>query len=1018
PAPPDASKAAPDRLPPSATDMSEGPARVNREMSGAQVTERQLKRANEPTFTRALGDKKAAERHSATAPRQLRRHEADELRTTTADAQRSGATAMGAMAAQRVTTGQGVGSGKGRAKSRDEEKRAQVTALLQGVFDTMKKDVESILEGLEKRVDDQFTRGEKEARDAFTAEHRRKMEEYKDRRYSGVIGKFRWIRDLFVGLPAEADRIFDDARAGYLRRMRQVISDVATTIGSELDRAKRRIAQGRTELQAAVRRLPTDLRAIGAEAATEFQGRFDDLAQSVDDKATQLVDTLADKYTEALKSVDAEIAKEREKNQGLVQKAVKAIISVIDTIRELGRLLGAVLAKAAGAVMMILRDPIGFLGNLVRGVGAGLRQFQQNIGRHLQQGIMSWLLGRATEAGLQLPEKFDARGVFTLLAGLLGLTWASIRARITRRVPEAAVAAAESAVPLVAAVRRQGIAGLWDDIRARVGDLRKTLVDKVIDYVVPTLVVAGIAWILSLLNPASAFVRAVKLIIDVITFIVTQARQVIAFMNAVLDAVIAIAKGGAGGVPGLVERALAGSIPLLLGFLAALLGIGGIAARVRQIVQAMARPVQMAVDWVVDRIVGLVQRLWRSLKAKGTSLGRGKAAGQGPGGGSGRGRGKDSGRDSSSGRDKDRGKGKDKDKGKDADAQRKRLTKAMAAAVSAVNRFRGRVVGKFALNALFPLIRRRYGLTSLTAVEKGGFWAVRGVINPVATEMTQAQVLGEMKAYQKQHQDSTFTAAEKAELTQLMKDLEGGKFTKEAAHKKFKELIERSRARREKYVAAEMSEEKRHTVPEKSGKEMDKIEAERQRLKGLREPENKERTQLAKKMGHNNPDKVDRAALAEQRRLGNAKDVDAFEKADKKYKELGTELTGESEKLGMHAAEDFARSKGGVDFYKGAPGKAGTLDLVKLKPGNPPTLIICEAKGGSSTLGTRAIGGQDYQQGRPEYLEWMLKNDKDFHKAAEEHGLLQRIKNRELPVEYYLVTASGGRNVTVREFKK
>lgn len=48
----------------------------------------------------------------------------------------------------------------------------------------------------------------------------------------------------------------------------------------------------------------------------------------------------------------------------------------------------------------------------------------------------------------------------------------------------------------------------------------------------------------------------------------------------------------------------------------------------------------------------------------------------------------------------------------------------------------------------------------------------------------------------------------------------------------------------------------------------------------------------------------------------------------------------------------------------------------------------------------------------------MLKNDKDFHKAAEEHGLLQRIKNRELPVEYYLVTASGGRNVTVREFKK
>ncbi|QDL68920.1 hypothetical protein DNK48_05380 [Streptomyces malaysiensis subsp. malaysiensis] len=618
PGTPDPANAVPDKLPPSATDLSAGPEKLNRRMADAQVTEGQLKKSNEPAFKSALNEKKAAERHSAVAPGRMRGHEKKELNAATARARRLGAASMGAMGAQRVRTGQRVGAGKTGAKGRDEDKRAQVTTLLQGVFDTMKKDVEAILDGLDKLVDDQFGRGEKAARDAFTAEHQRKMDEYKDRRYSGVTGKLRWVRDKFAGLPAEADKIFEEARDAYVRRMRQVISDVADTIGAELNRAKRRIAQGRTELREAVRGLPADLRSIGQQAAAEFTDRFDELTQSVDDKGTQLVDTLATKYTDALRSVDDEIAAEKEKNKGLVAKAVDAVKAVINTILELKRLLLSVLAKAASAVMLILKDPIGFLRNLVSAVGAGLRQFLRNIGRHLQQGILSWLLGKTAEAGVALPSKFDTQGVLRMLASLLGLTWQSIRARIVRKVPrmEPAVSAAETAVPLVAEVRKRGVAGMWDDLKTRVGDLRKDLLDKVIAYVTPTIVVAGIMWVISLLNPASAFVRAVKLIIDIVRFIVTRARQIVEFVNAVLDAVIAIAGGGSGGVPGLIEQALARSIPVLLGVLAAILGVGGIASRVKGIVQAMAKPVNRAVDWVIDKIVGLVKKLWSRIKPK------------------------------------------------------------------------------------------------------------------------------------------------------------------------------------------------------------------------------------------------------------------------------------------------------------------------------------------------------------------------------------------------------------------
>lgn len=615
PAAPNAAHAVPDTLPPSATDMSAGPAQVDQEMANAQVTEPQLVKSNEPTFKKALAEKKTAEQHAGTAPDQLRKHEAAELKQGTAQARRLGMAAMGSMGAKRVRTGQQVDGGKTGAKTRDEDKRAEVTAILQGVFDTMKIDVENILSGLDEKVDKQFTDGEDKARKQFKLDHFFGMMRYKSRRYSGW-GFFKAPVDFFAGLPPEANQVYTDARERYVQAMEGVISGIAETIDFELGLAKARIKRGREDMQTALRALPKDLQAIGREAAAEFDDQFDDLTHSVDDKATELVDTLATRYSESLKEVDQEIAEEKEKNKGLVAKAIDAVKDVIQTIKDLKNLLMAVLAKARQAILDILADPIGFLGNLVSAVGSGVRLFIGNIGKHLQQGILSWLLGRTAEAGLQLPDKFDTRGVFLMIAGLLGVSWQNIRARITRRVPEQAVTAAETAVPLVAKARTHGPGGLWDELKPQVGDLRKELIDKSIDYAKPTILVAGMTWVLSLFNPASAFIRAMKMIIDIIQFIVSQARQIIDFVNAVLDAVIAIAKGSGGGVPAMVEKALARSIPLLLGLLAAILGVGGIAARVKKIVQDMSRPVNRAIDRVVNTMTDAVKKLWAKIKPK------------------------------------------------------------------------------------------------------------------------------------------------------------------------------------------------------------------------------------------------------------------------------------------------------------------------------------------------------------------------------------------------------------------
>ncbi|MFE3248639.1 hypothetical protein [Streptomyces sp. NPDC059209] len=693
PGAPSAADAIPAKQPPAVTDFSEGPARNDQAMADAEVTEEQLAKGNEPEFNEALSAKKTSEADAAKAPAKGKAAEDQQLAAAKEGAAASGAQAMSALTATRGAAGKQVDGGKGETKSKDERKRAEVTAKLQKVYDGTKKDVEETLSGLDKKVDTAFTSGEKAARDAFTADHKRRMKKYKDKRYSGLMGKGRWVKDKFAGLPKEANNLYQEARKLYVSQMQTVISSVADIIGAELGRAKARIAKGRSELKAEVDKLPADLKAFGEEAAKDFAGKFDDLEATVDEKSEQLVQDLATKYTAALNKIDEEIKKLQEANKGLIDKAKDAIVGAIKTINELKNLLLGILAKAASAIMKIIKDPIGFLGNLVRAVGAGLNLFITNIADHLKTGVVSWLLGTAVKAGLELPARFDLKGIIQIIGSLLGLTWDNIRARVTRKgVPEEAMSQVESSVPVAQSLAREGPAGAAKEIQAETGDLKATILSKLTTYLIPTVLIAGITWILSLLNPASAFVRAVKGIIDIVTFIVTQGAQIIDFVNAVLDAVIQIANGAQAGVPKLVESALAASVPLLIGFLAALLGIGGLANKVRSIFQSVSRPVGRAIDKIVDFIAKKGKGLWSKLSGRGKA---GEKEGQSP-----------------------------------IEEKQARLDRAVEVAVTQVNELPGDSAEKKDIDPVLDPVREKYGLTRLHAVTENDSWLIVGEINP------------------------------------------------------------------------------------------------------------------------------------------------------------------------------------------------------------------------------------------------------------------------------------------------
>jgi hypothetical protein len=502
-----------------------------------------------------------------------------------------------------------VGGDKNTTKGADEAARAKVTAEIEKRYTETKDAVTKILDELDGKVNTVFENGEKEARNAFENLVETRMEAYKKQRYDGPGGWVQWGIDKVLGMPSEVNAFYQEGRSLYLKRMTLVIDKVAELVVGELNRAKDRIEQGRKAINEYVAGLSPELQKIGKEAQDNIESKFEQLDQEVDSKQDSLVQSLAQKYVEARTSVDDRINSMKAENKGLVDKAKDAVVGVVQTILKLKDMLLGVLAKAGNVIDKIIKDPIGFLSNLVNAVGTGLRQFMNNIGTHLKKGLMGWLFGALGEAGLQMPENFDLKGILSLVLQVLGLTYGNIRSRAVAIVGEKTIVMIENTVEIFKVLLTEGPAGIWKFIQDKLANLKETILGGIMDFVKDKIIMAGITWIISLLNPASAFIKACKSIYDIIMFFVERGSQIMELVNAILDSMGAIAAGSIGQAANFVENSLAKALPVAISFLASLLGVGGIGQKIKSIIEKVQSPVNKAIDAVVGGVVKTFKKL-------------------------------------------------------------------------------------------------------------------------------------------------------------------------------------------------------------------------------------------------------------------------------------------------------------------------------------------------------------------------------------------------------------------------
>ena len=241
---------------------------------------------------------------------------------------------------------------------------------------------------------------------------------------------------------------------------------------------------------------------------------------------------------------------------------------------------------------------------------------------------MGWLFGQLADAGIELPDTFDIKGIIKLLASIFGLTWANIRNRIVKQIGEKAMGAVESGVEIFTKLKDQGVAGLWEMLVEKVGNIKDMILEQIEDFVLTRIITAGITWLISLLNPAAAFIKACKLIYDVVMFFVNNAARITKFVNTVIDGIVDIAKGNVSAVVAKIEDALSQMVPILIGFIASVLGIGGIGEKIRSIIQKLQKPVNKALDFVIRTGLKLAGPIIRGLKGIGAKVKAKVAAGK------------------------------------------------------------------------------------------------------------------------------------------------------------------------------------------------------------------------------------------------------------------------------------------------------------------------------------------------------------------------------------------------------
>ncbi|MFO1429862.1 MAG: hypothetical protein U1F76_06940 [Candidatus Competibacteraceae bacterium] len=581
-------------------------------LADEKIKPESLERANDPRFSAVTTTQKQVAAQADKAPAAFRAKEASILGGAKAQAGSVAARGSLLLAGARGRGNAQVLTRQQQQAQKEEEARKKVATDIEAIFARTKSKVEARLANLDTEVAALFDPGVDAALNTMKRFVDGKIFDYKLRRYLTIpgLGLARWLRDQALGLPEEVNAFYVQGRAVFQAAMDRLIDRIANLVETRLAQAKADVAAGQAEIKSYVAGLPANLKAAGQAAEKSMSDRFAELTSSIEDKKNELASSLAQKYKEAFDKADEALKQMQDENKGLLQQFAEKLGEVVKALAEFKARLMAILRKAADTIDRILENPGQFLSNLINAIKQGFQQFAGNILTHLARGFAKWLFGALAGAGIEIPSDLTLPSILKLVLGVLGITYERMRAKAVKLLGPTVVGIIEKVVEYVRALISGGPAALWEKVKEDLSDLKAMVIDAIKDWLITTIVKRAVAKVVSMFNPAGAIVQIILMIVSVVQFVVERAAQIMEFVEAVVNSFAAIAGGAIGGAASWIERALGNMVPILIGFLASLLGLGGISAKIKETILKVQNKVDKAIDKAIAKIVGVVKKLF------------------------------------------------------------------------------------------------------------------------------------------------------------------------------------------------------------------------------------------------------------------------------------------------------------------------------------------------------------------------------------------------------------------------
>jgi hypothetical protein len=264
--------------------------------------------------------------------------------------------------------------------------------------------------------------------------------------------------------------------------------------------------------------------------------------------------------------------------------------------------------KTGAALKNILKNPLPFVGNLVKSAKLGFQNFAHNFLTHLKAGLIDWLTGSLP--GVYIPKAISLGEIVKFAFSVLELTWEHVRQKLVKTVGEPAVKAMETGFDIVVTLVTQGPAAAWDKIKDQLANLKDLVIGGITDFVVEMVVQKAVPKLVAMFIPGAGFISAIVSIYDTIMVFVNKISQIAQVVSGFIDSIVVIAGGAIGAAATRVETTLAGVLSLAINFLTGFAGLGKVADKVMGVINKVRAPIDKALDWLINWIVTMAKKLF------------------------------------------------------------------------------------------------------------------------------------------------------------------------------------------------------------------------------------------------------------------------------------------------------------------------------------------------------------------------------------------------------------------------